>query len=167
MTDQAAGLPFAEMAVPGRDVALQMLLQRRSDGLGILLVLPFRVNGTNPDGSDAIQALQPLALARGESATSAGTDFSVELRAFSDFTLLIAKHDPGQGLVWIAFGFLIAGIVITFWMPRRRVWARLRPDGQLHVVWRSDRYVDVTREFGRLLDDLVRLRRTTAPAADH
>ena len=168
MTEQAAGLPFAQMVVPGRDVALQMLLQRRSDGLGIVLILPFRLTGTNPDGTDKVEPLQPLALARGESATSADTDFSVELRAFSDFTLLIAKHDPGQGLVWIAFGFLIVGIVITFWMPRRRVWARLQPDGRLAVVWRSDRYVDVTREFGRLLDDLVRLRtgRTTNVPAD-
>ena len=34
MTDQAAGFPFAEFAVPGRDVALQLLLQRAADGAG-------------------------------------------------------------------------------------------------------------------------------------
>ena len=73
--------------------------------------------------------------------------------------LLIAKHDPGQGIVWTAFGFLITGLMITFWLPRRRVWARLDGDGKLAVVWRSDRYVDVVNEFGRLLDDLVLLRR--------
>ena len=100
------GFPFTELVVPGRDVALQLLLQRRSDGLGVVLVLPFRITGTNADGSQQVQALEPLALARGESAVSEGTDFSIELRQFSDFTLLIAKKDPGQGLVWIAFGFL-------------------------------------------------------------
>ena len=51
MTDSAAGFPLAEFAVPGRDVALQLLLQRASDGTGILLVLPFRSVGTNADGS--------------------------------------------------------------------------------------------------------------------
>ena len=45
MTDQAAGFPFAEFAVPGRDVALQLLLQRAADGTGVLLVLPFRAVG--------------------------------------------------------------------------------------------------------------------------
>ncbi len=163
MTDQAAGFPFAELAVPGRDVVLQLLLQRSSDGTGLLVVLPFRAVGTNPDGSSQVQDLQPVALARGEAAIPAGTDFSVELSAFSDYTLLIAKRDPGQGIVWTAFALLIAGILITFWMPRRRVWGKLGADGRLALVVRADRYVDVTREFGRLLDDLVAARR---PATD-
>jgi len=146
-------------------VALQMLLQRQSDGTGLLVVLPYQSAGTNPDGTDNVQGLQPVALAQGEATVPPGTDFSVELRGFSDYTLLIAKRDPGQGIVWAAFLFLIAGIVITFWMPRRRVWGRLDADGRLAMVVRADRYVDVTREFGRVLADLVAARRAgTAPA---
>ena len=39
---------------------------------------------------------------------------------------------------------------------------RLVPrDGRLGIVWRSDRYIDVEREFGRLLDQLVAARRST------
>ena len=158
MTDAAAGFPFAEFAVPGRDVVLQLLLQRADDGTGVLLVLPFRQVGVNPDGSPVITGLEPVAVTRGESATSEGTDFSVELKAFGEFTLLIAKKDPGQGIVWSAFGFLIVGILITFWMPRRRVWGRLDADGRLSLVVRADRYVDVGREFGRVIEDLVKAR---------
>ncbi len=158
MTDSAAGFPFAQFTVPGRDVVLQLLLQRADDGTGVLLVLPFQQVGTNADGSPAIQGLEPMALVKGESDTAAGTDFSVELRSFGEYTLLIAKKDPGQGIVWGAFGFLIAGILITFWMPRRRVWGRLDADGRMSLVVRADRYVDVGREFGRVLDDLVRAR---------
>jgi len=160
LTDQAAGFPFAEFAVPGRDVALQLLLQRAADGAGVLLVLPFHAVGTNPDGSPVVEGLEPLALTRGESDTAAGTDFSVELRGFGEYTLLIAKRDPGQGFVWTAFGLLIVGLLITFWMPRRRVWGRLDADGRLALAVRADRYVDVGREFGRLLDDLVASRRS-------
>ena len=160
MSDEAAGFPFTEFAVPGRDVVLQLLLQRAADGAGVVLVLPFQAAGTNADGTPAVIGLEPLALTRGESGTSAGTDFSVELRGFSEFTLLIAKKDPGQGLVWIAFGLLITGLLITFWMPRRRVWGRLDADGRLALAVRADRYVDVSREFGRVLDDLVAVRRT-------
>ena len=164
MTESALGLPYAELTVPGRDVALALFLRRSADGLGVVAVIPFRILGVDADGKQQLQPLEELALTRGETAVSEGTDFSIQLRAFSDFTLLIAKHDPGQGIVWTAFGFLIVGLMITFWMPRRRVWARLDPDGKLSLVWRSDRYVDVMREFGRLLDDLVVQRRT--PAAD-
>src|SRR4051794_13888406 len=165
MTDSAAGFPFAEFGVPGRDVVLQLLLQKSADGAGVLLVLPFEQVGTNADGSPAINGLEPLALVNGESGTSEGTDFSVELRSFGEYTLLIAKKDPGAEIVWAAFGFLIAGILITFWMPRRRVWARLDRDGRLSMVVRADRYVDIGREFGRVLDDLVKSRSATGPGA--
>ncbi len=159
MTDEAAGFPYTEFAVPGRAVALQMLLQRASDGTGILLVLPFQAVGTNADGSARVQDLDPVALALGEAATPRGTDFSIQLRGFSDYTLLIAKKDPGAYVTWAAFICLIAGILVTFWMPRRRIWGRLGADGRLALVVRVDRYVDVTREFGRVLDDLVAARR--------
>ncbi len=166
MTDQAAGFPFTEFAVPGRDVVLQLLLQRQADGTGILLVLPFRSVGTNADGSAQTEGLQPVALAQGEATVPSGTDFSVELAGFSDYTLLIAKRDPGQGIVWAAFAALIAGILITFWMPRRRIWGRLDADGRLALVVRVDRYVDVTREFGGVLADLVGARRPAEPSVN-
>ena len=158
MTDQTAGFPFAQFAVPGRDVGLQLLLQRQTDGTGVMLVLPFRAQGTNADGTPNVVGLQPVALAQGESATPGGTDFSIELRGFSDYTLLIAKKDPGADLAWLAFGLLIVGLLITFWMPRRRVWSRLDPDGRLAMTFRADRYVDVGREYGALLSDLVARR---------
>jgi cytochrome c biogenesis protein len=158
MTDTAAGFPFAEFAVPGRDVALQLLLQKSVAGAGVLLVLPFQAQGTNPDGTPNVVGLGPVALERGESAVPGGTDFSIELRDFSQYTLLIAKKDPGAPVAWAAFGFLIVGLLITFWMPRRRIWGRLDPDGRLALVVRADRYVDVGREFGRFLDDLVAAR---------
>lgn len=163
LTDQAAGFPYGQLSVPGRDIGLELLLQRAPDGQGIVLVLPFRVVGRNPDGTPVISELAPMAIAAGETQTVPGLDFTVGLRRFSDYTLIIAKHDPGQGLVWLAFGSLLAGIVGVFYFPRRRVWARLRPDGSLALVARADRYVDVRRTFGPLLEDLVRRRTAVEP----
>jgi cytochrome c biogenesis protein len=91
-------------------------------------------------------------------------DFSVGLKGFADYTLIIAKKDPGQGIVWTAFLLLIIGLAITFYLPRRRIWARIARSGELRIVARSDRYVDLEREFGRLLDDLV-ARRSAADRA--
>ena len=162
LTDTASGHPFGTMSVPGRDIGLELLLGQDSKGIGNLLVLPYAVTGTESDGSPAFQELPAAAVAlqAGEAQAPAGLDFSVGLRKFTDYTLIIAKKDPGQGFVWAAFLFLIAGIAITFYLPRRRIWARLAPDGGLRIVARSDRYVDVEREFGRLLDDLVARRST-------
>lgn len=160
LTDAAAGSPYGILAVPGRDLGLQLLLSRDADGVGVLLVLPYRVVGTDADGQPIPENYEPVTLLRGDTKVSDALGISIELMGFGQYTLLIAKHDPGQGLVWLAFGLLIAGITITFYLPRRRVWVRLEPDGRLGLVWRSDRYVDVGREFGGLLDDLVAARRT-------
>jgi cytochrome c biogenesis protein len=159
LTDQASGFPYGSMSVPGRDVGLQLLLQRNSDGTGQVLVVPYAVNGTEADGSPHYDNFEPVVVSAGEARVPPGEDFSVGVRRFTDYALIIAKKDPGQGIVWAAFAFLIAGIGITFYLPRRRIWAKLTPAGALAIVARSDRYVDVEREFGRLLDDLVARRR--------
>lgn len=159
LTDSVDGLPFATMAVPGRDLGLSLLLSKDAAGLGVVLVVPYKIIGTNPDGTPIARNFDALTLQRGQTRVSDSLGLSIGLTDFGEYTLLIAKRDPGQGLIWLAFLSLITGITITFYLPRRRVWARLAPDGRLGLVWRSDRYVDVEREFGRLLDDLVAARR--------
>ena len=160
MTDEASGLPYASIGIPGRDMGLKLFLDKDADGNAILTVAPYTVVGTGADGQPVEDLYQAVDLHQGDVKVSQGLDLSIGLVDFGQFTLLIAKADPGQGIVWIAFASLIAGIAITFYRPRRRVWTRIAPDGQLGIVWRSDRYVDVEREFGRLLDQLVAVRQT-------
>jgi len=161
LTGAAAGQPYGTFSVPGRDVGLEMIMTTAQDGTTGVLFLPYRSAGTLADGTPDIQDLSPFFVALGATGGSRDTDFFVELRGIQGATILIAKRDPGQGLVWLAFASLIAGLVITFYLPRRRIWARLSPDGRLAIVGRSDRYVDFVREFGRLLDDLVAARQPT------
>ena len=162
MTDSARGSPYVTMAVPGRDFGLQLLLTRDTEDRGVVLVLPYRVLGENPDGSPKVENLEAVTLLRGDTRVSDELGISLELTDFGEYTLLIAKRDPGQPIVWLAFASLITGIAISFYLPRRRVWARIAPDGRVAIVWRADRYVDVEREFGRLLDDLVAARHPAA-----
>ena len=165
LTDRLAELPFGTMSIPGRDVGLSLLLQRAADGSGVLLVVPYVATGEASDGTPTVQYLREVAVGAGEAKVPPDLDVSIGVRRFTDFVIVIAKKDPGQGIVWAAFGFLIAGIAITFYLPRRRIWARLGPSGALAIVARSDRYVDVEREFGRLLDDLVARRGGAAAAS--
>ena len=155
LTSQSAGLPFGTMSIPGRDVGLEMYLDRADDGSTILLALPYRVIGTDSTGQPAVQELFPITLAPGETGRSPDLDVTVALNDVGAYSVLIAKQDPGQGIVWFAFACLILGIGITFYLPRRRVWARLDAAGELRLVGRAERYVDFEREFGRLLDDLA------------
>jgi cytochrome c biogenesis protein len=159
MTDALSGRPYTSIGIPGRDMGLKLLLDKAADGTGILIAIPYHIVGTASDGQPIEDLYPAVDLQRGDAKVSQGLDLSIGLTDFGEFTLLIAKRDPGQGLVWIAFGLLIAGITISFYRPRRRVWTRLGADGRLGIVWRSDRYVDVEREFGRLLDQLVAVRR--------
>jgi cytochrome c biogenesis protein len=164
LTETVGDIPVGSLTVPGRAAGLQLFLDRTTGGAATLVVLPYAAApAADPNDPNAgIVTGAPIGLAVGQTAAVAGVDFSVTLRDVSAFTVLVAKQDPGQGLVWLAFGSLIAGIVITFYLPRRRIWARLAPDGRLALVARADRYVDLEREFSNLLDDVVAARRTPA-----
>ena len=159
LVNSAGGLPYGTMGVPGRDLGLQVALERLADGQARIIAQPYRIVGVDADGEEIGEFYAPADLLKGERALNRQLGLSIELVDFNEYTLLIAKSDPGQALVWTAFALLIAGLVITFYFPRRRVWARVAPDGRLALVWRSDRYVNVEREFGGLLDDLVAARR--------
>jgi cytochrome c biogenesis protein len=155
LTDAASGLPYGAFPIPGRPFGIELLLNRSAAGVGELFAEPYVVRGTLADGTPDVRRGFPVAVVNGETRTMAGVDLSLTLRGFSQYTLLIAKRDPRQGIVWAAFLSLIVGLAITFYLPRRRVWARLRGDGRLDLVGRSDRHVDFDREFGGLIDDLV------------
>ena len=63
----------------------------------------------------------------------------------SALTALVIKNDPGEGLIWVAFASLISGLALSFYFPRRRIWARLEDD-RIGFAMLGDRYVDVPKE---------------------
>lgn len=158
LTDTAGGSPYGALPVPGREFGLELLLQRTKEGVGALIALPYVIHGTLPDGTPDIRRGTPVATVRGDTVDLGGLDMTLELTGFSDYTLLIAKRDPGAPLIWLAFATLLLGLAITFYLPRRRVWARLGRDGRVDLVGRADRQVDFDRELGRLVDALVAAR---------
>lgn len=158
LTDTVAGRPLGAIPIPGRPFGLQMLLDRSEDGVGALVAVPYAIRGFNPDGTPDIVFGEGFAAVRGQTVEMPGLEMSLTLRGFSDYTLLIAKRDPGLPIVWAAFIALLVGLAVTFYLPRRRVWARLGLDGRLDLVGRSDRQVDFDREFGGLIDAVVAAR---------
>ncbi|MFQ5382206.1 MAG: cytochrome c biogenesis protein ResB [Dehalococcoidia bacterium] len=66
---------------------------------------------------------------------------------------LDVRRDPGDSFVWIGIVMALAGLAVTFYVPRRRVWAKVG-EGRLSLACVAERGVRVEREldaiFGRL-----------------
>jgi cytochrome c biogenesis protein len=166
LDDEIAGLPQGFMTVPGADVGLVAVLTGGGDGQPVL----------------AMQGVGPADPATGENETlflvsvpiGATTDpevtagQSISWSGVGSWSGMVIRNDPGQPVIWVAFGLLIAGLVLTFYFPRRRAWARILPD-RVELAFAADRYVDADRELGDLEEAARRAlaTRTRSDAVAH
>jgi hypothetical protein len=59
--------------------------------------------------------------------TASGYTYSFTGRV--DASGINVKRDPGDTFIWIAVAMALIGLAITFYVPRRRLWARITPEG--------------------------------------
>ena len=150
LAGELADLPQGFLTIPGSDIGLLVVLHRNSAGEP-LLALTGISSEAQPGGGN-IAFLRSLGLgSTSEPGTTGG--YTVTWDAAGAYTGMVIKKDPGQTLIWLAYLSLIIGLVLTFYFPRRRLWARLHGD-HLEMAMLADRYVDAEREFSQLLDDL-------------
>jgi cytochrome c biogenesis protein ResB len=71
-------------------------------------------------------------------------------RAFSGIKV---RRDPGANFIWIATGLLLAGLLVTFYVPRLRLWARVR-DGEAVIAAQAERRGVFRSETKQLLRQL-------------
>ena len=155
-----AGRPYGRFTIPGREEGIELLLDRADDQAPLLVMLGFRPIGTAPDGSLQVETTFVGGVEPGRTYATPAGDLAIAFEQVTAYSGVVVKRDPGAPIVWVSFLLLILGLSLTFYLPRRRAWARLDPSGELRLVARVDRYVDLRREFGRLLDDLVARRVT-------
>jgi cytochrome c biogenesis protein len=140
------GRPDGFLTVPGSDVGLLLVLDRASDGSPALAV-----TGVGPTDPTAGGILFIRGMSLGETTDAASTGgYQITWQGASAYTGMVIKRDPGQGMIWFAYLSLIVGLVLSFYFPRRRVWARLH-DGKLEIALAADRYVNAEREFDALI----------------
>ncbi len=76
-----------------------------------------------------------------------------------EFAGIQVKKDRSDYLIWVGTALLITGLMVTFWVPRRRLWARITPTrthlaGQAGHLIRLDREMeDLARREGATLDE--------------
>jgi cytochrome c biogenesis protein len=103
---------------------------------------------------DYIRAVQPANLAQGVPRELAGLTFTFERETW--FTGLKVVKNPGTTIIWVACAFMLGGLIMLFYLPRRRLWAlcKERPDGNTEVLvampGQRDQMLD--DEFERLRD---------------
>ena len=159
LDEQNAGRPYGRFTIPGRDEGLEMLLGTDAAGAASLAVVGYRIVGEDAAGAPLVETTFVGGASPGRTYVVDTSDLQITFEEVTAYSGVIVKRDPGANLVWVSFLLLILGLSLTFYFPRRRTWARLAPDGELRLVARADRYVDLRREFTRLLEDLVARRR--------
>ena len=66
-----------------------------------------------------------------------------------EFTGLNVRRDPGGTAFWVGIALGLVGMSTTFFMPRRRVWARITSD-RLQLAGQAGHGVDLSSELERL-----------------
>ncbi len=146
---QAAGLEFefaSLTALPASfesDFPLPSALDGGLDRGAVLVQMSNVVYGTEEASSG--RSLEPTALdgpptlslvgvssevvnlEAGESAVLG--DYEYTFAGQRGFTGILVKRDRSDNLVWVGAGLLLLGLGITFYVPRRRLWARIAPNG--------------------------------------
>jgi cytochrome c biogenesis protein len=107
--------------------------------------------GDAGDPTLTMVGLQPLpvSLKPGESVTIEGLEYKFERQA--EFAGIEAKRDRSDSLVWIGALAIVVGLAITFWVPRRRLWAKIT-DGRTALAGQAPSHANYSRE----LRDLAR-----------
>jgi cytochrome c biogenesis protein len=153
LDDELLGLPQGFMTIPGADVGLVAVLSTGADGTPQLVL-----QGVGPADPETGQnetlflATTPMGVSTDPEVTAG---HSITWDGVGSWSGLVIKNDPGQPVIWVAFGLLIAGLVLTFYFPRRRAWARVTRE-QVQLAFLADRYVDADREFKGLTDAVER-----------
>jgi cytochrome c biogenesis protein ResB len=99
---------------------------------------------------------QAVSLRPGESAEIGGYEYS--FLGQREFAGIQVKKDRSAILIWVATGLLVGGLLVTFWVPRRRLWAKITPArtylaGQAgHLVSFRAEMADMACQEGAVLD---------------
>jgi hypothetical protein len=90
---------------------------------------------------------QPLRLTPGESNTIGQYEYT--FLGQREFSGIQAKRDRSDYLVWTGAALIVAGVMITFWVPRRRLWAKISSSG-MALAGQAPSHADYAGELTEL-----------------
>ena len=160
---QLAGTPEGLLRVPGTDVSLELLLAKGDGDVAELTVVGVRPPATPGDGP---QVAFGAVLRTGDGYFVPDPGIGIEFRRPMSYIGLIAKRDPGQGLIWLGAVLLVASVSVSLLRPRRRIWARFDATTVRLAVVGGDPFAEM--ECDRLVGALPQTvaARDPGPATD-
>jgi len=93
---------------------------------------------------------QALTLRPGEKAEAGGYEYS--FLGQREFAGIQVKRDRGDYLVWLGVALLLAGLLVTFWVPRRRLWAKITP-ARTQLAGHAGHLVNFEKEMAEMARD--------------
>ena len=104
----------------------------------------------------------PLLLEEGQEIVQGGYRYGYE--GPREYTGLNVRRDPGGIAFWVGVGLGIAGMSVTFFLPRRRIWARITSD-RIALAAQGGHGAPLSRELERLArGESVEIAPTDAPS---
>jgi cytochrome c biogenesis protein len=151
LDDRLLDRPQGFMTIPGADVGLVAVLNEGADGVAQLVLQGVGPADASTGQNETLFLVTiPVGVTTDPEVTAG---HSIRWDGIGAWSGMVIRSDPGQPLVWLAFGLLIVGLALTFYFPRRRAWARIEGD-RIGLAFLADRYVDKDREFGQLRDEV-------------
>jgi cytochrome c biogenesis protein ResB len=151
------GLPALVLQdIPGVTPVALLQLATERDGTPVLHLQ----NLARRDDATAWLALRP-------NEPALAGDYEYTFVGMREHTGLLVKRDPGSWIIWVATALLIGGLAVTFYVPRRRLWAKVTPE-RVYLAGIAERTAHLSDELRRLLEEARRgagaRQDTAAPA---
>ncbi len=88
-----------------------------------------------------------VTLEQGESVTIGELEYT--FLGQREFSGLNVRRDRSDYMIWVGAALTVLGLMITFWVPRRRLWAKISSGG-LQLAGQAPRHAKFGRELRRL-----------------
>lgn len=85
-----------------------------------------------------------ITVEEGESASFGGLEYAFE--GVRDFSGITVRKDPGVTILWIGVAMLLGGLLVTFYVPRRRLWVKLGED-RTYLAGQAAHLVNLEKEM--------------------
>ena len=76
----------------------------------------------------SVVGVSPIVLNLEPGQTASVGDYEYTFVGQREFAGIKVKRDRSDNLIWLATGLLLVGLGITFYVPRRRLWAKITPE---------------------------------------
>jgi cytochrome c biogenesis protein ResB len=106
--------------------------------------------GAEPQLTVSGVSVQPFTLDPGQSAVAGGYEYT--FLGQREFSGIHVRRDRSETLVWAGSALIVAGIMITFWVPRRRLWAKITGTGA-SFAGQAPAHANYTRELRELAQE--------------